>query len=108
MPNIETSIFHITDAIFALDNTLAYKEFIDILETNNIHYVFSSLMSTLRTFLYAERLISMSYEPSQVPSLLKIHPYAFEKMRKNMKHASQIRSLFFDLVVLDKRIKTGE
>ncbi len=108
MPNIETSIFNLTDALFALDNALAYKECINILETHNIHYVFSSLVSTLRNFLYAQKLISMNYEPSQVQSLLKIHPYVFEKMKKNMKYSSRIRVLFSELILLDKRTKTGE
>ncbi len=108
LPTIETSIFSLTDAIFALDNSLAHKELTSILETHNIHQIFTTLISTLRTFLYAAKLLSARYEPSEVQSLLKIHPYAFEKMRKNMKYKDRIRSLFSELVMLDKRIKTGE
>lgn len=108
IPEIETSIFTLTDAIFTLDSSLAYRELINILETHNIHYVFSTLVSTLRTFLYAAKLLSSSYEPSEVQSLLKIHPYAFEKMRKNMKHSKRIEALFSEFIFLDKRTKTGE
>lgn len=108
IPEIETSIFTLTDAIFTLDSSLAYRELINILETHNIHYVFSTLVSTLRTFLYAAKLLSSSYEPTEVQSLLKIHPYAFEKMRKNMKHSKRIEALFSEFISLDKRTKTGE
>jgi DNA polymerase III delta subunit len=108
IPTIETSIFSLTDAIFTLDSVVAYRELMSILDMHNIHYVFSTLVSTLRTFLYAEKLLSMSYEASMVQSLLKIHPYAFEKMRKNMKYSKQIHQLFSDCVRLDKRTKTGE
>jgi len=101
IPTIETSIFSLTDAI-------AHRELINILETHNIHYVFSTLVSTLRTFLYAAKLLSSSYEPSEVQSLLKIHPYVFEKMRKNMKHSKRIEILFYEFITLDKRMKTGE
>ncbi|NDK19332.1 DNA polymerase III subunit delta [Candidatus Gracilibacteria bacterium] len=108
IPTIETSIFSLTDALFLLDSALAYRELLAILETHNIHYVFSTLQSTLRTFLYASKLLSMSYEPSNVQSLLKIHPYAFEKMRKNMRHSERIKALFSTFVILDKQTKTGE
>ncbi|MDD5197706.1 MAG: DNA polymerase III subunit delta [Candidatus Gracilibacteria bacterium] len=108
IPTIETSIFSLTDAIFLLDSSMAHRELINILETHNIHYVFSTLVSTLRTFLYAAKLLSSSYEPSEVQSLLKIHPYAFEKMRKNMKHSKRIEILFYEFITLDKRMKTGE
>lgn len=108
IPTIETSIFSLTDAIFLLDNATAYRELMSILETHNIHYVFSTLVSTLRTFLYATKLLSMNYDPNTVQSLLKIHPYAFEKMRKNMKHSNRIESLFSEFIILDKRTKTGE
>ena len=108
IPTIETSIFSLTDALFLLDSALAHRELLAILETHNIHYVFSTLQSTLRTFLYASKLLSMSYEPSNVQSLLKIHPYAFEKMRKNMRHSERIKALFSTFVILDKQTKTGE
>lgn len=108
IPNIETSIFSLTDAIFSLDSTLAYTEFSNTLESNNIHAVFSTLVSTLRTFLYASKLLSSGYEPARVQSLLKIHPYAFEKMRKNRRYSRNIEVLFSEFIVLDKRTKTGE
>lgn len=108
IPTIETSIFSLTDAIFMLDSPLAHHELINILETHNIHYVFSTLVSTLRTFLYATKLLSSSYEPSNVQSLLKIHPYAFEKMKKNMRYSKRMEVLFSEFIVLDKRTKTGE
>lgn len=107
-PTIETSIFTLTDALFLLDSSVAYKELISTLDTHNVHYVFSTLVSTLRTFLYAAKLLASNYEASTVQSLLKIHPYAFEKMRKNMRHIDRIKSLFSEFVTLDKRIKTGE
>jgi hypothetical protein len=50
----------------------------------------------------------MNYESSEVQSLLKIHPYAFEKMRKNMKHTKRIESLFSEFITLDRRTKIGE
>ncbi len=108
IPTIETSIFTLTDAIFTLDSSVAHREFKSILETHNIHYIFSTLVSTLRTFLYATKLLSASYEPNNVQSLLKIHPYAFEKMRKNMRYSKKIEALFSEFVDLDKRTKTGE
>jgi len=108
IPTIETSVFSLTDAVFLLDNATAYRELVNILETHNIHAVFSTLLSTIRTFLYAEKLLSMGYEPNNVQSLLKIHPYAFEKMRKNMRYSGRIRILFSELVALDRRTKTGE
>ncbi len=108
IPTIETSIFSLTDAIFVLDNAFAYKELTNILETHNIHQIFTTLVSTLRTFLYAAKLLSSGYEPSNVLSLLKIHPYAFEKMRKNMRNSERIQILFSELILLDKRMKTGE
>ncbi|MDD5377480.1 MAG: DNA polymerase III subunit delta [Candidatus Gracilibacteria bacterium] len=108
IPTIETSVFTLTDAVFVLDNSLAYRELLNILETHNIHYVFSTLMSTIRTFLYAAKLLSSGYEPGSVQSLLKIHPYAFEKMRKNMKYSDKIGILYSEFVDLDRRIKTGE
>ena len=107
-PTIETSIFTLTDALFLLDSSITHRELMSILDTHNVHYVFSTLMSTLRTFLYASKLLDANYEPSTVQSLLKIHPYAFEKMRKNMRHATRIQALFSEFVALDKRIKTGE
>lgn len=108
IPTIETSIFSLTDAIFMLDSPLAHHELINILETHNIHYVFSTLVSTLRTFLYATKLLSSSYEPGNVQSLLKIHPYAFEKMKKNMRYSKRMEVLFSEFISLDKRTKTGE
>lgn len=108
IPTIETSIFSLTDAIFILDNAFAYQELTNILETHNIHQIFTTLVSTLRTFLYAEKLLSSGYEPNIVLSLLKIHPYTFEKMRKNIKNIIRIQSVFSELITLDKRIKTGE
>lgn len=108
IPTIETSIFSLTDAIFILDNAFAYQELNNILETHNIHQIFTTLVSTLRTFLYAAKLLSLKHEPSDVLSLLKIHPYAFEKMRKNMKNSPRIQTLFSELILLDKRMKTGE
>ncbi|MDD2892236.1 MAG: DNA polymerase III subunit delta [Candidatus Gracilibacteria bacterium] len=108
IPTIETSIFTLTDAVFLLDNSTAHRELLQILETHNIHQVFTTLISTIRTFLYVAKLLSMNYEPSEVQSLLKIHPYAFEKMRKNMKHRKRIESLFSEFITLDKRTKTGE
>lgn len=108
IPTIETSIFSLTDAVFLLDSSAAHRELMNILETHNIHQVFTTLVSTLRTFLYAAKLLSLSYESSNVQSLLKIHPFAFEKMRKNMRNAQRIGMLFSEFVALDKRIKTGE
>lgn len=108
IPTMETSIFSLTDALFTLDSVIAYRELTSILETHNIHYVFSTLVSTLRTFLYAAKLLSMHYEPSNVQTILKIHPYAFEKMRKNMRNSDRMSILFSEFVVLDKRTKTGE
>lgn len=108
IPTIETSIFTLTDAIFTLDSSLSHQNLIQILETHNIHYVFSTLVSTLRTFLYVAKLLSMSYEPSSIQALLKTNPYVFEKMRKNMKHSKRISILFSEFIALDKRTKTGE
>jgi DNA polymerase III delta subunit len=108
IPTIETSIFTLTDAIFTLDSSVAHREFIHILESHNIHYIFSTLVSTLRTFLYAQKLLSAHYEPGNVQSLLKIHPYAFEKMRKNMRYSKRIELLFSEFIDLDRRTKTGE
>lgn len=108
IPMIETSIFSLTDAIFLLDNSTAHRELISILDTHNIHQTFTTLLSTLRTFLYATKLLSSGYEPGSVQSLLKIHPYAFEKMRKNMRNSERIGALFSELVTLDRRTKTGE
>lgn len=108
IPTIETSIFTMTDAVFILDNSTAHRELLRILETHNIHQVFTTLISTIRTFLYVAKLLSMNYEPSEVQSFLKIHPYVFEKMRKNMKHSRRIETLFSEFITLDKRTKTGE
>lgn len=108
IPTIETSIFSLTDAIFLLDDSTAYRELINILETHNIHQTFTTLVSTIRTFLYATKLLSSGYEPGNVQSLLKIHPYAFEKMRRNMRNTERIGILFSELVILDRRTKTGE
>lgn len=108
IPTIETSIFSLTDAVFLLDSSTAHRELMNILETHNIHQVFTTLVSTLRTFLYAAKLLSMRYESSNVQSLLKIHPFAFEKMRKNIRNAQRLSILFSDFVNLDRRVKTGE
>lgn len=108
IPNIERSIFSLTDAIFLLDNSFAFTELSNILEANNIHAVFSTLVSTIRTFLYAEKLLSSNYKPTEVQSFLKIHPYTFEKIQKNMRNSREIRALFSEFIALDKRTKTGE
>lgn len=108
IPTIETSIFSLTDAIFLLDNSTAHRELINILETHNIHQIFTTLLSTIRTFLYGAKLLSSGYESGSVQSILKIHPYAFEKMRRNMKNSSRIDILFSELIALDRRTKTGE
>lgn len=108
MPNIETSVFTLTDSLFLLESSTAHRELMSILDTHNVHYVFATILSTLRTFLYAGKLLISHYEGDTVQSLLKIHPYAFEKMRKNMKHRERIQKLFSEFVLLDKRIKTGE
>jgi DNA polymerase III delta subunit len=88
IPTIETSIFSLTDAILILNSAFAHQELTNILETHNIHQIFTTLISTLRTFLYAAKLLASGYEPNTVLSLLKIHPYAFEKMRKNIKNVT--------------------
>ena len=108
IPTIETSIFSLTDAIFMGNRKVAYNEFINILETHNIHQIFTTLISTLRNFLYVAKLLAAGYESREVLTLLKIHPYAFEKMQKHLKNAEKIQILFSELIVLDKRIKTGE
>lgn len=108
IPAIETSVFSLTDAVFGLSSTTAFRELTSILETHNIHQIFTTLVSTLRTFLYAAKLLSLRYEPGTVQSLLKIHPYAFEKMRKSIRNAPRMGVLFSEFVALDKRIKTGE
>lgn len=87
MPTIETSIFSLTDAIFVLDPVASHREFSRIVEIHNIHYIFASLLSQIRTFLYAVKFMSLGYTPSETQTLFRIHPYAFEKMRKNMKYA---------------------
>lgn len=108
IPTIETSIFSLTDAILILDSATAYREFSSILETHNIHQISTTLLSTLRTFLYAAKLLGLKYDPTEVQSALKIHPYAFEKMRKNMKNSIRIEKLFSEMVTLDRRVKTGD
>lgn len=108
VPTVETSVFSLTDAVFGLDTALAYRKLGDILETHNIHQVFTTLLSTVRTFLYAAQLLAFRYTPNEVQTCLKIHPYAFEKMHKNIRNAPNIRLLFSELVSLDRRVKTGE
>lgn len=108
LPSIETSVFSLTDAVFSLDPIVAHREYISILSTHNIHQIATTLLSTLRNFLYASVLLSRKYDPSEVSSALKIHPYAFEKMRKNMRNAPRIASLFSELVRLDGRVKVGD
>lgn len=106
--NIETSIFGLTDAILALDAQKSHTELVKILETHNIHQIFTTILSTLRTFLYMGKLLGYSYDPETVKTALKIHPFAFDKMRKRLVVERRIASLFSEMVRLDRRVKTGE
>lgn len=90
IPTVETSIFTLTDALFSLDSSTAHREFLNILETHNIHQVFTTLLSTLRTFLYVEKLLTLRYEPLKIQSALNMKSYPFEKMQKNMRHGERI------------------
>lgn len=79
-----------------------------ILENHNIHQVFTTILSTLRTFLYLARLSELRYGPEQIKSALKVHPFVFDKMRKRLGSYDRVSSLFSELVALDRRMKTGE
>ncbi|EKD29554.1 MAG: hypothetical protein ACD_78C00360G0002 [uncultured bacterium (gcode 4)] len=108
LSNIESSIFALTDAIFALDSVRAHAEFLRIIETHNIHQTFTTLISTLRTFLYSARLIELKYGATEVRTILKIHPFAFEKMQRFTKFTPRIRAVFDAFLLLDRRVKVGE
>ena len=106
VPNLETSIFGLTDALVELDSAKSHREFIRILETNNIHQVFSTIMSTLRTFLYVCKLTELRYGADEVKAALKVHPFVYDKMKKRLSAHARIASLFGELVTLDRRTKT--
>lgn len=56
IPEIEISIFELTDAIFELNPRKSIKSLDLILETNNIFQVYTTIMTNLRTSLYINYL----------------------------------------------------
>ncbi len=101
VPEIEVSIFKITDAIFELNPKIAILNFNKLLETNNIFQIFSSIVSNIRSFLYIHFLIDNKYTKNDVIKILQIHPYVFEKAISYKQNKKYIYSFFNNLLQID-------
>ncbi|MDD2487549.1 MAG: DNA polymerase III subunit delta [Candidatus Gracilibacteria bacterium] len=106
IPEIEISIFQLTDAIFELNPKKSIDSLNLILETNNIFQVFSTIMSNMRTFLYIIYLSKDGLSKNEIVSLLGIHPFIYDKS-KNI-NPVKIKELFEKFVDIDKKSKSGE
>jgi DNA polymerase III delta subunit len=107
IPEIEISIFELTDAI-AEQNTMKWISSLKtILDSNSVFQVFSVIMSNLRNFLYINYLLEKWFKKDEIVSTLKIHPFLVDKTR-NVKNINNLKVLFKNLVKIDKQSKTGE
>ncbi|EKD65883.1 MAG: hypothetical protein ACD_49C00077G0011 [uncultured bacterium (gcode 4)] len=107
IPEIEISIFELTDAIQELNSMKWISSLKTILDSNSIFQVFSVIMSNLRNFLYINFLLEKWFKKDEIVSVLKIHPFLVEKTR-NVRNIWVLKSLFANLLKIDKQSKTGE
>ena len=70
IPEIEISIFQLTDAIAEMNSKKSIENLNIILETNNVFQVFSTIMSSLRTVLYMDLLAKNGLNKSDTVSTL--------------------------------------
>ena len=106
IPEIEISIFQLTDAIAEMNFRQAIANLNIILETNSVFQVFSTIMSNLRTSIYIHYLISIWLWKNEIIETLWIHPFLFDKAKRL--NIWKIKKLFENLVTIDKKAKTWE
>ncbi|MCK9272411.1 DNA polymerase III subunit delta [Candidatus Gracilibacteria bacterium] len=107
IPEIEISIFELTDAIAEQNTMKGISSLKTILDSNSVFQVFSVIMSNLRNFLYINYLLEKGFKKDEIVSTLKIHPFLVDKTR-NVKNINNLKVLFKNLVKIDKQSKTGE
>lgn len=107
IPEIEISIFELTDAVMEQNTMKWIRALKTILDSNSIFQVFSVIMSNLRNFLYINYLLEKWFKKEEIISTLKIHPFLVDKT-KNVKNILGIKALFANLLKIDKQSKTGE
>lgn len=107
IPEIEISIFELTDAVMEQNTMKGIRALKTILDSNSIFQVFSVIMSNLRNFLYINFLLEKWFKKDEIVNTLKIHPFLVDKT-KNVKNIWGMKALFADLLKIDKQSKTGE
>jgi len=107
IPEIEISIFELTDAISELNSMKGISALKTILDSNSIFQVFSVIISNLRNFLYINFLLEKWFKKDEIVSTLKIHPFLVDKTR-NVRNIWVLKALFANLLKIDKQSKTGE
>ena len=108
VPEIEVSIFQLTDAIFALDTKKAARSLDEILQNSNIFSLFSAVISNLRNYLYVTRLHDLGLKKEEIARELKMHPFVVEKSLNNSSKAKILKDFFSKLIDIDRKSKSWE
>lgn len=106
VPEIEVSIFQLTDAIFALDTKKAARSLDEILQNSNIFSLFSAVISNLRNYLYVTRLHDLGLKKEEIARELKMHPFVVEKSLNNSSKAKILKDFFSKLIDIDRKSKS--
>lgn len=108
LPELDESIFVLVDALLGKQKKVIFTTLSIISENTNIYLLYNSLLANIRTSFYIHLLKNKKISPHIIKTELWLWNRWFlvDKVYA-MKH-NEIKKLYTDLILLDRKMKTGK